>query len=240
MNVALDVLVIIIVAVFAFFGYKKGLIKTVVSIAGTFVASILTMLLSNPIAESIYYGGFDDVIIEKVNDASALFKRSNTGSLMDKLLDTMPKFVVDSMPGFDVTRDKLAAAAIEGPKRVEELLRPIVISFISLIVSIVLFLLISIIIRIIVRVISSKIDNSHIDTINRVIGAVIGIIEGFVLILVIAFIIRIAVPHLKHVPDIISDQSISQSTIFKGIYDSPILTGVVESNTESPNTEAVE
>ena len=103
-----------------------------------------------------------------------------------------------------------------------------------------MFLLISVIIKLVTKLINSKIDNSYVGVINRVLGAVIGIIEGFVLILVIAFIIRIAVPHLKHVPEIISDESISQSTIFKGIYDSPILTGVVETNTESPNTKAVE
>ena len=240
MNVALDVLVIIIVAVFALFGYKKGLIKTLVSIVGTFISSFLTMILANPIAEAIYFGEFDDVIIEKVNDASALFKTSGTGSLIENILDTMPKFVVNSMPGFKITQDKLASAANYGPEKVEELLRPIVISFISLIVSIVLFLLISVIIKLVTKLINSKIDNSYVGVINRVLGAVIGIIEGFVLILVIAFIIRIAVPHLKHVPEIISDESISQSTIFKGIYDSPILTGVVETNTESPNTKAVE
>lgn len=240
MSIALDVLVIIIVAVFAYFGFNKGLMKTVVSIVGTFIASILTMFLSNPIAEAIYFGGFDDVIVEKAYDASKLFQQSGEGQLIDKILQTMPKFVVNSLPGFSISQKSLASAASAGAEKVEELLRPIVISFISLIVSIILFVLISVIIKVISKFINERIDDSYIGTINRFFGAVIGIVEGFVLILVIAFVIRIAVPHLKQVPDIISNESISQSTIFKGVYDSPILTGIIASDTESPNTESVE
>lgn len=240
MNIALDFLVIVIVAVFAFFGFKKGIMKTIVSIVGTFIASLLTMLLSNPIAEAIYYGLFDDVIVEKAYDASKLFKQSGEGQLIDKILQTMPKFVGNSLPGFGISQKSLSAAAAAGAEKVEELLRPIVISFISLIVSVILFILISVIIKFISRFINDRIDDSYIGTVNRFFGAVIGIIEGFVLILVIAFVIRIAVPHLKTVPDIISNESISQSTVFKGIYDSPILTGIIAADTQSPNTEAVE
>ncbi|MDE7389547.1 MAG: CvpA family protein, partial [Lachnospiraceae bacterium] len=54
MSIFLDVLVIIIIGVFVVIGFKKGLIKTVVSVIGTFLASALSVFLSNPISEYIY------------------------------------------------------------------------------------------------------------------------------------------------------------------------------------------
>lgn len=239
MSITLDILVIIIVAVFAFLGYKKGIARTVISIIGTVISSVLTMILSNPIAEAIYFGGFNKTIIDKVNDASALLKRSGTGTLMEKILETMPDFVSNSLPGFNISKADLSAAAANSPQKVEELLRPIVISFISLIVSIVLFVLISIIVKVVSKFIADRIDDWALGTVNKFLGAVVGIIEGFVLVLMIAFVLRIAVPHMKQVPNIISNDSISHSTVFKGVYDSPILTGFL-SNTESPNTEVIE
>jgi len=237
MNATLDVLVIIIVAAFAYMGYKKGIIRTLLSVAGTFAASILSMILSTPIAQIIYLGGFQGTILEKVRDASALLKSSGKGTLMEKILETMPSYVTKSLKGFKISNDMLANAASKGPEKVEELLRPIVVSFISIIVSAVLFVIFFIVAKIIVKFISERIDDWSLGSVDALMGAVVGIMEGFVLTLMIAFIIRLAVPHMEKVPKIISNGSISHSTVFKGVYDSPLLTSLMAS-TESPNTEA--
>lgn len=240
MSTALDILVIIIVAVLAFLGFKKGIAKTGVSIAGTVLASVLTMFLSNPIAEAIYRGGFRTTIIEKTEDATKLFKQSGKGSLIESILKTMPKFVNYSLSNFGISQKQLSSAASKSPEEVEKLIAPIVISFISVFVSIGLFILLSVIIKLVSKALCAAIDDSYLSTINRFFGGVVGIIEGFVIVIVAAFVIRITTPHLKEIPEIISDDSISQSTVFKGIYDSPILTDFIASNTKSPNTEAVE
>ena len=225
---------------FGYLGFNKGVAKTAISIAGTIVSSILTMFLSGPIAEAIYKGGFKQRIIEKVTDASKLFAQSGEGSLIDKILATMPHFVNNSLGNFGLSKNKLADFAQQGPEQVEKALAPIIISFISVFVSIGLFLLISIIIKLICRVIAANVDDSYIGTANRFLGAVVGIIEAFVVVIVAAFIIRLTVPHLEKVPEIITDETISQSTVFKGIYDSPILTDFIGKNTKSPNTRSVE
>lgn len=228
LSMTLDVLVIIIVAVFAFFGYKRGIARTLVSIAGTFLSTLLTMLLSNPIAQAIYFGGFKNTIIEKVNDAMALMKTSGETTLREKILDELPDFVADSLPGFNISNAQLADAASKSSQQVEELIRPIVISFISLIVSFVLFAVFSVVVKVAAKFIADRIDDWAGGIINQMLGAAVGIVEGFVLILMISFIIKIAVPHMENVPHILSNDSIEHSQIFKGVYDSPILAAFSE------------
>ncbi len=239
MSTALDVLVIIIVAVFAILGFKKGIAKTVVSIIGTILASALTMILSNPIAEAIYQGGFKTALVEKIGDAIKLYKQSGQGSLVESIMKTMPKFVNNSLSSFGVSTQTLNSAAGKSAEQVEQLIRPIIVSFISVFVSIFLFIILTIIIKLISKLIVNTIDDSVVGGVNAFLGAVVGIIEGFVIVILIAFVVRITIPHLKEVPEIISDSSISQSTVFKGIYDSSLLTQFVESGTNSPNTDTV-
>ncbi len=223
MSTTLDILVIIVVAVFAYLGYKKGIIRTLVSAVGTFLVTILSMLLSNPIAKAIYFGGFDQTIIEKVKDASTLLKRSGSGSLMDKILETMPDYVVNALPYFNITHPQLSAAAANGPEKVEALLRPIVISFLSLIVSVVLFVILTIVVKVASKFIGDRLDDWSLGIIDSMLGGVIGLIEGFVIVLMVAFVLHIAAPHMEKVPKIISNDSISNSSVFKGVYDSPII-----------------
>lgn len=237
MSTMLDVLVILLVAVFAILGFKKGIAKTAVSIVGTIIASVLSMFLSTPIAEAIYQGGFKTALTEKIENAMKLFMQSGQGSLVESIMKTMPKFVNNSLKSYGISTQQLNSAAGKGAAQVEQLIRPIIISFISVIVSIVLFVLLMVIIKLISKFIVNAIDDSALGGVNRFLGAVVGIIEGFVIVLVVAFIIRITIPHLKEVPEIISDESISQSTVFKGIYESPFLTQFVETSTSSPNTK---
>ncbi len=236
MNATLDVLVILVVAVFAYLGFKKGVIRTLLSVAGTFAASVLSMVLSTPIAQIIYLGGFQNSIIEKVKDASALFKTSGKGRLIDSILETMPSYVTKSLKGFNIDTNMLSSAASKGPEKVEELLRPIVVSFISIIVSAVLFVILFIIAKVLVKFIGERIDDWSLGFLDALMGAAVGIVEGFAMILMIAFVIRLSVPHMEKVPKIISDSSISHSSVFKGIYESPMLNSFL-SATESPNVE---
>ncbi len=237
MGTMLDVLVIIVVGIMAFIGFRKGIAQSVVSVIGTVVAAVMTMFLSNPVAEAIYSGGFKTTLVEKIGDAMKLYKQSGKGNLVENIMDTMPKFVINSLKSFGVTSSQLNSAANVSPEKVEELLHPIIVSFISVFSAIFLFIILLIIIKIISRFIVSAIDDSAISFGNQFLGAVLGIVEGFAIVIVAAFVIRITVPHLKEVPEIISDSSISESAVFKGIYDSSFLTDIVETNTKSPNVE---
>lgn len=233
MNLSLDICVIIIIAFLAFVGYKKGLAQSAVTVVGMIIASMISMKMSRPIAEVIYFGGFDDTIRSKFKDASALMARSGKGTLTEKLLETLPSFVVKSLPGFDVSKSNLASAAANGEEAVEMLLRPIMISFISIIVASVLFFILAIAVRIIAKIISDRMDSIYFGSIDSILGGAVGILEGFIIVLVLAFILRISLPHIQKTPEMFSDKNIEESTIFKGIYDSPILSAFLPDTAES-------
>lgn len=231
----LDALVIIVIAVFVIIGFLKGAAKTVISVIGTLVTSAFSMFLANPIAEYIYRTAIKASLIEKVEGAIKNSQVGDTVTLIDSILDTLPGFVNNSLFNFGISTKELTGAASKGAEAIETLLAPIVVSFMSIIVALILFTVFMIVVKIIIRVICSAIDSSALSVPNRFLGALIGLIEGFVIVFLAMFILRLCIPHIEEVPEILSDNYISDTTVFKGIYDSEFLTEFVSSNSESPN-----
>ena len=235
----LDIIVVIIILILAVSGYKKGILKTVISIVGTLLASLMSSVLSKPIAEAIYNGGFKSTIISKSDSAMKLVQQEG-GSFIDSFMKTMPSFVNHSLAGFSISSADLSRASNNGAAQLERTLAPLIISFISIFVAIVLFVGLMILVKLICSMIYRSMDDSPVNFFDSFIGAVIGMLEGFIIVMLAAFIIRVATPHMEKVPDVISNTSISQTTVFKGIYNSPILTELVSAVTDSPNTGVVE
>ncbi len=240
MSVLLDILVIAVIGLFCFFGFRKGIVRSIVSIIGTLAVSAVAVLFSDPIAEGIFRTVLEPSLEEKVENSLKLAEQSGASatSVLSSLENSLPSYITDSMFNFGVTDKELSSALSNGAQAVTTLLEPVVVSFISAVVSVIIFVVLSVLVRIISRFICRAVDSSPVGTLNKVVGAVMGIVEGFVIVFVIMFIIRIAVPHMANVPEIISDETISETTVFKALYDNDLLISAV-SSTESPNTESV-
>lgn len=236
----LDVLVIILIAIFVVIGFSKGIAKTAVSVVGTLAVSALSMFLSKPLSEYIYRTVIKVSFTEKIKEAIITAKQTGYSNVIDKIVDTLPKYIDNSLFDFGITQKELAGAASKGAEAIETLLAPAIISFISLLTAFILFVLLMVVVKLISRVIYSAIDSSVLGVADRFLGALVGLAEGFIIVFIAMFILRVAIPHMESVPDLISDQSISDTVVFKGIYDSQILTGIVSSCSVSPNIEASE
>lgn len=57
-----DIIVLLVVAVFAIIGARRGLIKTLVGAASTLISLILSMLLYKPVSEMLYNSTFGDAV----------------------------------------------------------------------------------------------------------------------------------------------------------------------------------
>ena len=236
----LDIVSIIVIVVFAVSGYKKGVLKTVISTVGTLLCWLISSVLSKPIAEAIYNGGFKSAIVSKTESALKLTAQEG-GSFIENLMTSLPNFVGNSLAGFNInTADISNSAAKSGAAQVEKILAPVVISFISVIVAGVLFCVLLAVVKIICKLIYNTMDDSPLNIIDAIAGGIVSIAEAFIILMAASFILRIATPHMAKVPEVISDTSISESLVYKGIYNSHILTELVADVTDSPNTDLVD
>ena len=71
MSIVLDLIVILIIALFTFIGYKQGLIKTAIKITSFFIAIIIALILYKPVSALIIKNTtiddkIESTIIEKI------------------------------------------------------------------------------------------------------------------------------------------------------------------------------
>ena len=232
----LDLLTIAVIAVFVFIGFKKGVARTALSFVSKMLSLMISILLSKPIAESFYESSIKPSLISKIDSAIKTAAQTQKQNVLDEIIKTFPSFIRNSIPNFDITNQTLNHAITKGSNAVEGVLRPVIISFATLIISIILFLAISITAKIIINIVCDKMDVVTKGMVDSFFGSLVGLIEGFIVIIAAAFILRIALPHMQEPPQLFSDESITQSYVFKGIYDSDILREIIVNTTNSPNT----
>ncbi len=235
----LDLLTIVIILIFVFFGFKKGVARAALTSASTLIAGIVSSALSKPIAESIYESSIKPSLVSKIDNAVKTAQQSGKSVPTSDIIKSLPNYVRNSLPSFDITNERLRDAIRDGSKAAEGLLRPIIVSFITCIVTVILFLLIVVAAKIIIKIVCDKMDMVTKGIVDSFFGALVGLLEGFLVVIVIAFVLRIAIPHMNEVPELFSDESISDSYVFRGIYDSPILREIISNTTDSPNVDEV-
>lgn len=235
----LDLLTICIIAVFVIIGFKKGIARTAISLGSTLAVALLSGFLSGPIAEGIYESSVKPSLMDKINTPLKSAQEMGRAAPVEEIIDSLPGFIKNSMPNFNIAKSKLYEAIQGGAESAERLLRPLIVSFITTIVSVVLFAVLMIIAKIIIKIVCDKMDMVALGTVDSFFGALVGLGEGFIIVIAISFILRLAIPHINNIPDFLSDESISESVVFKGIYDSPILRDFVFENTESPNIDEI-
>ncbi len=80
--IAFDIAVIVILAVFAFAGMKRGFAKVVLGLVSTVVSFGLAMALSGPIADQIYKNNIEAPIEEQLDSATnKIFSEFNLGNI---------------------------------------------------------------------------------------------------------------------------------------------------------------
>ncbi len=100
---AFDIAVIVILAVFAFVGLKRGFAKVVLGLVSTLAAFACAMLLSGPIADSIYKNHIEKAIEGYLDDSSnKTFSEFKLGSVAEIDFD---KVKIDGTAANDVELD---------------------------------------------------------------------------------------------------------------------------------------
>ena len=83
MSIVLDLIVILIIALFTFIGYKQGLIKTAIKITSFFIAIIIALILYKPVSALIIKNTtiddkIESTIIEKITPEGFIKEANNT------------------------------------------------------------------------------------------------------------------------------------------------------------------
>lgn len=220
----LDIIIIGIIALMTIIGYKRGIVKSLYGLIILAAAGFLAYLCGKLLAEFIYDNYIYSAITDSVNESFESSK-VNSSAVSANVFDSMPDFIANLLSGFGITQKGFSTTLNSASDfsqnavlvAVERVIKPIIISAISVFMTIILFILFILLFKLLGRYFLKLFEAPVIRSINALLGGVLGLCEGVLIVLLVIIIIRISASFTKSV--IISKDLIDSSFIFKNVYN---------------------
>ncbi len=236
----LDLLVIAFSCIIVFFAYRKGLIRTVIAVAGYIVAAVLAMFVSNLIAGPIFDRFVEPSVTQTVEsaisqhvDVSAV-DVDGLESQIDQVYDAMPNYLTGMLEQEIGSRQDLQNiirnAASDGNHGVAKAvvqtgIRPMFVMLIRCVAFSILFGIVMIGVGIISRMLKTVDYIPVLGKLNSVLGGVLGIFQAVFWLYVIALILKIFLDLTGGQNGVINNEVIEGTYIFNIFYKyNPLLT----------------
>ncbi len=202
MNIIIDIILIAIIAVSAFFAAKKGFVGTLFSLLGTVVAIVLSIVLCTPVSgfiDSNYVNPAVKSYIVKTVDSSSIGKTyeqalANSSGIVDSISQMPPtlKSVLD-LAGIDSDKiiSEAKSAQSNASDAVDNLINNIaapISSTISKVIALVgLFIILNIALWVVCKLITAVFNAIPLGkNLNKFGGLLFGIARGLLIVFVIA------------------------------------------------------
>ena len=200
----LDLIVILVIALFTFIGYKQGLIKVAIKIASFFIAIIIALVLFKPVSTLVI----------------------NNTTIDDKIENAIiEKITPEGMKQEDKVEAKNLPSGII--KNTNDSIKNIAETLTTKLIEICTILILYIVARIVLKFIAALatlIEKIPIlKQFNKLGGTVYGLVKGVLIVYVILAIIYLASPLLKEN----TSKKIEEARLTKMMYNNNIITKIM-------------
>lgn len=222
MSLVLDLIVVLIVAFFAFLSAKKGFVYTLIEVTGLIAAIIIAFTFSTPIANGIYDGALQPAVnktIQSVVDEGA----QNVETAVDGVVNKLPSFLtqskllnfsqdglVSSLNGQDTTDSIQIVSTVSN-----NYIKPALVKLISAVVRVILVVVLFFVVQFVAKFVNKLFTISFVGKINKTLGAILGAVKGLVIATVFCLIISLILSVSKEGFLIFTNETINSSVIFK-------------------------
>ncbi len=230
-HIWLDLIVVGVIVLFVFIGYKRGAARSLANLCGTVISAVGSVFIGSVIAKSIYALFVKGAVINKIS-AVILEKGTETAeATLGKVFDSLPDYVRGAIESFGFSMQNFLDAinldnATAVAEKIETMVAPIITTFISVITITVLFIALRIVLRFVVKFVEGLMNVLMLSFVNSLIGAVIGLAEGLIFIIVFALILKTATPLITDMPKIIAPATVENTFIFRYLYNFDFLNDI--------------
>ncbi|MBP3685767.1 MAG: CvpA family protein [Clostridia bacterium] len=189
-----DLILLVLIGLFAFIGYKKGALATLISLVGGIAAVFLALFLAKPLAAPVSENLVYDAVKAPIEESIVAFAEENGGTV--DLVTEPPKELQAILDTFSIDL-KLPAADANVPEKIAETIaRPASETISFALVFLVLFFVFSIAVRILIRLAQKFNRIPLLGSANRALGLVLGGVRGLFFAWALASAFHLMLPGL--------------------------------------------
>ncbi|MBQ8538618.1 MAG: CvpA family protein [Ruminococcus sp.] len=222
-----DIIVIAILIISLFVGYKVGAAKMLVSMLSGIASFVLAAIFGDFCAQLIYDSYLSTAII---NSVSSTVVNSGAGELVTAELPPFVSFAM-MLTGFDY--DNALKTSLESlPQAIatgfETAVRPVVMSVLEVVLTLLIFVIIYFVLRLVLRAVLNFVFTLPVlKVINKVFGVVLSFVSSLLFVSFLAFLLNIIMPYLTDIPFWLSESTIYNSYIFYHFYSGNIFINLI-------------
>lgn len=191
MGIIIDIVLVIIVILSAFLGYKKGLVKLATKLFAGIIAIVVTIILYRPIAGLIINNTSIDEKIENV------------------VMENMTSFINESSQVPEVITNQVKDEIL--PEEASNIAKSVIYA----VTAIVLFVVVKVALSIVIALMDSVASLPILKQFNEVGGIIYGVLRGVVVICICVLLIGVFV---KINPQSSLNENIQNSLLTKTVY----------------------
>ena len=214
-----DIVILVTIGLFTYFGFRSGMIKSIMLFFNTIVSWFFSAKFTEIVSRFIYLKIIQPYINNEIN--SAISNNTNTTSISS---NKIPSFILDCLSYCGITLSKLnhiinSVSKDVLPSSLNQIFMPVCMKLLKPIIAGLLFLILTFLGGLIVKLIMKIFKLKILSFGNKLIGGIIGALKGYTVILVITCILKILLPfiEMKYNKGIISEV-IPSTTVFKQVY----------------------
>lgn len=219
----LDLVVLLIIVIYAISGYKKGFLYSVIGIFGTALAAAISSLVSSFFSLMVYKSFFMQPLTDTIQSLIDQLPISAAPiQISDYVIQEGPSFIgnilafqhVDS----HVLADSIGDSYTSSAQVVESFLRPVFVQLITIVMTAILFGILLTILKVVSSKATTKIDETKLGIPNRIFGLIFCIGEGLVVIMVFTLVFQFIMTFVPGDAFTSIQGMINDSIVYKYIY----------------------
>lgn len=197
----LDIVVILILMLFVWLGYRRGLVRAVITLIGCVLAVWISSMLSPLIASGVFDTFLRDDLQQTVTDQVSGTDAVALEEGIRAVLEDLPKPVQNFLEAYGAGSPAELAASLSGQVDgktavadivMENIVEPVAVTMLTAGIFFLVFMLLMIVVRLIASMINRVFHLPVLRQLNGLGGAVIGVLEGCLMVLVVVTIVQLA------------------------------------------------
>lgn len=194
----LDGILILIVAICVFIGYRRGFIRSIVQLVGMLAAIVVAFSLSGMIAEWVYDGFLKAPVQESIVE---LLHRDETPEPeeIEEVLSVIPSFLRNTLNVDEIAQEAVAVITEKVNETAEttaelvatDVIRPVAITVMRVLLFIVLAIVLSLVVKLLLTILKPITKLPVLRQADGTLGAVIGVVKGLLFVLIAVAVMQL-------------------------------------------------
>ena len=207
MSIVIDIILLGIIALFTFIGYKQGLIKSAIKILSFFIAIAVALILYKPVSSLIIKNtNIDEKISSTILENTKIQGNDSTENSSNAIIENVSNKIIDN-----------------ANNTIEDIANMFTVKIIEVVVILLLYIIARIVLRFITALTDLITKLPILKQIDKTGGIVYGFLKGIIIVHILLCIIYLISPVMKNN----LSNEINNTLITKHIYNNNILLKIV-------------